>query len=298
MVKIQEVGGIPIFREDHDENQDIPYDSLRKRFKNPNDMPVRVHGERVIASAGTFSDSEMLAAIALKHIVHTPFDLDALNRPKDMNPASLDVKVGYNFFATDVKSKEQGDRTGLYNQYDPDDIKRYFGSPLEATPLREQGELRRRLGIEALNNIDSEHPLMILRPGERILAHTHEFIGIYAPGMGNVQAKSSDGRSGLTVAQDATLLNPGWIGRLVLEIKNENEHEYLPLLVGTAVAQMTYHGTGPVRKDYASTGSYVTGGGIDLEEVISTWNPEQHMLPKPKSAVIPTPIPGLKIGIR
>jgi dCTP deaminase len=197
------------------------------------------------------------------------------------------------FFATDRSTKTRG----LYNPHDPEDIERYFGEPFVAQPLREQGHLKRALGISTLKGIDPEHPLIVLRPGERVLGHTHEFLGILPPGMGNIQAVSTSGRNGLTIAQDATLLNPGWVNRLVLEIKNENEDEYLPLLVGTRIGQMTYHGTGPVEGTYGDSGSYQPASADDIEAIVGTWSP-YDMRPKAKNPQMPPVIPGLAKGIK
>lgn len=281
-----ELNGVEIFREDAPENADTTWDDVRKKFDNPNELPVRVMGERVI-NEGTFSNKEIIAAIALRHIVQYPYN------PALIGEASVDMQLGHNFFATN----RNDDDTGLYNPYDSEDIKRYFGEPFQAAPLREQGELRRKLGIERLNSIDPEHPLIIMRPGERVLGHTHEFIGILPPGMANVYATSSKGRHGITIAQDATYVNPGWVNRLVLEIKNENEDEYLPLLVGDKVAQMTYHGTGPIHGTYADHGSYQHAAATDIQTIVSNWNPYM-MLPVAKKVTLPPQIDGLSEGLK
>lgn len=284
MAKFEELNGVTIFREDDEENQGVFWDTVRRQFTDPNELPVLVKGERVL-STGTFSNKEILAAIALGQIVQYPFN------PSLIGKASVDIQVGHNFYATDKATKT----AGLFNPYDEEDIKRYFGEPFEAAPLREQGELRRKLGVGALNKIDPEHPLVVLRPGERVLGHTHEFMGILPPGMANVYATSSKGRVGITVAQDATFINPGWINRLVLEIKNENEDEYTPLLVGDKAAQITYHSTGPVAGTYS--GEYQHADATNIDEIVRTWRRE-HMLPAAKKVTLPADISGLSGGLR
>lgn len=285
MAKFEALNGVAAFREDDEENRDTSWDVLQKHWE-PNDVPVRVRGDRVI-NEGTFSNNEMLAAIALGHIVQYPHD------PSLIGPASMDVRVGHTFFATDRNTGKKG----LYNPHDSEDILRYFGEPFQAAPLREQGELRRRLGITTLRGIDPEHPLIILRPGERVLGHTHEFLGILPPGMANVYATSSKGRHGITIAQDATFINPGWVNRLVLEIKNENEDEHLPLLFGDKVAQITFHGTGAVRGTYADNGSYQHANAVDIDAIVHSWRPH-HMLPVAKSIAIPPAVDGLSEELR
>lgn len=288
-IKFEEVNGVQIFRENLEENIGTTWDEVRHKFSDLNDMPVRVFGNRIV-NEGTYSNKEILAAIALGHIIQYPFE------PSLIGKGSVDVRLGYHFYATDTSKKKsdgkKNKKAGLYNPQDPEDVTRYFGEHFEAAPLREQGELRRKLGIKTLNGIDPEHPIIIMRPGERLLGHTHEFLGILPPGMANFDATSTKGRNGVTFAQDATFINPGWVNRLVLEIKNENEDEYLPILFGDKVGQITYRGTGPIQGTYGDNGSYQHANAIDIETIVKEWRPS-YMLPVAKPVKIPENIPGL-----
>lgn len=222
--------------------------------------------ERV--NSGVYSNIEIIEAIKAGHIIQYPED------PQLINASSVDVRLGYNFYRTDQSTQKEG----LYNPYDEEDVRRYFGDPLMAEPLKDIGYFTRKFGHLALKGIDPECPVIILRPGERILAHTHEFIGIKAPGTSSMQARSTTGRNGVTVCKDAGWGDPGYINRWTMEIQNENEDEHVPLLVGMPIAQVVFYHTGPVESDYVNlSGNYQSSN--DIDELVRSWTPEQ-MLPK------------------
>lgn len=233
---------------------------------------------------GVYSNLEIIEAIGNGHIVQYPA------APELINASSVDVRLGYNFYRTDISTK----KSGFYNPYDEEDVKRYFGEPLEAMPLREHGYILRKLGLKAINNLDPDHPVIILRPGERILGHTHEFIGIRSPGTSSMQAKSTTGRNGITVCKDAGWGDPGYINRWTMEIENSNEREHVPLPVGMAIAQLVFYHTGEVDKDYTQlSGNYQSS--TNLEELVANWSPDQ-MLPKTyrKSVSLPDKVEGME----
>lgn len=231
---------------------------------------------------GVYSNIEITEAIERGHIVQYPA------APELINASSVDVRLGHYFYVTDRSTQQEG----LYNPYDEEDVKRYFGEPLEALPLREHGEFRRKLGKQTLKGIDPNHPVIILRPGERILGHTHEFIGIKAPGTSSMQAKSTTGRNGVTVCKDAGWGDPGYINRWTMEIENTNE-EHIPLPVGMPIAQLVFYHTGEVNGDYTIlSGNYQAS--TDIEELVKNWSPDQ-MLPKTyrKQVSLPPQIDGV-----
>ncbi len=234
-------------------------------------------------STGVFSNVEIIQAIQDGHIIQYP------GAPELINASSVDVRLGYNFYRTDQSTK----RAGLYNPYDEEDVMRYFGEPLEAMPLREHGTIRRKLGLDALKGIDPDQPIIILRPGERILGHTHEFIGIDEIGTSSMQAKSTTGRNGITVCKDAGWGDPGYFNRWTMEIENSNEREHVPLPVGMAIAQLVFYHMGPVDGSYtALSGNYQSS--TDIHELVQKWTPDQ-MLPRTyrKSVALPPPIEGV-----
>jgi deoxycytidine triphosphate deaminase len=234
---------------------------------------------------GVFSNTQILQAVKDGHIVCTPFD------PKHVAHASLDVTLGYYYYRTERSADHP-----VYNPFQEHDVQRYFEGALEAQPHREWCD---KNGIKLLSGIPAGHPVIPLKPGERILAHTHEFFGIVPPGAFELKSRSSWGRNGIAVCIDAGWVDPGYINRLTLEIYNLNHKEIVLLPVGERIAQAVFHQTGPVKGSYGEgrhkgfSGKYQSG--TDINKLIKDWRPEM-MLPKAylDKRSLPKPIKGLK----
>jgi deoxycytidine triphosphate deaminase len=138
-------------------------------------------------------------------------------------------------------------------------------------------------GHRLLAGIAAGHPVIALKPGERLLCHTHEFFGIIPPGAYELKSRSSWGRNGIAVCFDAGWVDPGYINRLTLEIYNLNSRQTILLPVGERIAQAIFHETGPVAGSYGDNRNGGASGkyqqGSHLPTIIVTWSPEQ-MLPK------------------
>lgn len=222
---------------------------------------------------GVYSNQEILADIDSGNIVIDPFN------PKHVNGSSYDVLLGEYFY----KSGDE-DTNKLYNPYNQEDVVEHFGEVMKAEPLSEHTQIMRTLGISAIKNIPTDHPVIILRPQERILAHTHEFIGI-KQGTTSMQARSTTGRNGIVVCMDAGWGDPGYINRWTMEIKNHNE-QYVVLPVGIRIAQLVFHHTGDVTGEYSElSGKYQTTKAHDLTTIKANWKPSD-MLPKAYKDVI------------
>lgn len=218
---------------------------------------------------GVYSNKQILQAINDDHIVCHPLI------PEHISHASLDVTLGYYYYRI-----EQANERTIYNPFDREDVERYFDGPYKAIP---HGEWAKLNGFTPVVGIPLDHPVIALKPGERILAHTHEFFGIKPPGACEVKSRSSWGRNGVAVCFDAGWIDPGYINRLTLEIYNLNENETVLLPVGERIAQIVFHETGEVEGNYGKgrdggfSGKYQTG--TDLEVLIKTWSPSL-MLPQ------------------
>lgn len=234
---------------------------------------------------GVLSNTEIRQAIASGHIVCQPFN------PRHVAYASLDVTLGHYYYRTE----RVGDRA-IYNPFDESDVRRYFDGPHKAVA---QSKWCNENGIRLLTGIPPHHPVIPLKPGERLLAHTHEFFGIKPPGAYELKSRSSWGRNGIAVCFDAGWVDPGYINRLTLEIYNLNQKEIVLLPVGERIAQAVFHHTGPVEGSYGQrradgfSGKYQRG--TNLGALIRTWTPQQ-MLPKAykDSRLLPPKINGLK----
>lgn len=232
-----------------------------------------------------YSNTQILEAIDDGHIVCLPFNA------KHVSHASLDVTLGHYFFRT-----ERSGHRALYNPFDEEDVKRYFGQVQQAVPHKQWCDEN---GFAPVKGIPDDHPIIALRPGERILAHTHEFFGITPPGACELKSRSSWGRNGIAVCFDAGWIDPGYINRLTLEIFNLNQHETVLLPVGERIAQAVFHDTGEVAGNYGAgrdsgfSGKYQQGTSLD--ELVKNWQPE-HMLPRAYKDArnLPVSVPGLK----
>jgi deoxycytidine triphosphate deaminase len=216
-----------------------------------------------------YSNTQIQKAIDEQHIICHPFN------PKHISHASLDVTLGYYFY----RIERMNERT-IYNPFDAEDVERYFDGPYKAMTHGQWCQLN---GFHPVNNIPLDHPVISLKPRERILAHTHEFFGIKPPGAYEVKSRSSWGRNGVAVCFDAGWVDPGYINRLTLEIYNLNERETVLLPVGERIAQAIFLETGPVEGTYGAgrndsfSGKYQQGS--DLDTIIRTWSPDM-LLPK------------------
>lgn len=211
-----------------------------------------------------YSNSEIKKAVKDGHIIFHPY------QPEHINGSSVDVTLGEWFYRTDRNSFG-----GIYNPFDPKEVTSYFGEPNKAITHKEWQMAR---GMVPFANIADEHPIIVLEPGERILAHTHEFIGIKPPGTTSMQSRSTWGRNGVAVCFDAGWGDPGYINRWTMEIYNLNQRHSVVLPVGERIAQLVFFKTGPVEGAYENlSGKYQTSS--DIKELISGWSPEQ-MLPR------------------
>lgn len=231
---------------------------------------------------GVYSNTQIKQAIKEGHIVFHPYI------EEHIAGSSVDVTLGDWYYRTERPS--QG---GFYNPFDPEAVDLYFGQPQQAET---HADWAKKHGRQLFENIPADHKIIVLRPGERILAHTHEFIGIKAPGTSTMQARSTWGRNGVAVCLDAGWGDPGYINRWTMEIYNMNQHESVVLPVGERIAQLVFYETGPVDLEYKKlSGKYQPADSGKLDEIIADWRPEQ-MLPRAykDKRRVPEPIQGLK----
>ena len=215
---------------------------------------------------GVYSNTEILAALKRHHIVIRPFIA------KNLAGSSYDVTLGEWYYKT-----ERQTQLGIYNPFDEEDVQRYFDGPYQAVPHAKWAKQNNRL---LFKNIPTNHPIIVLQPGERVLAHTYEFIGIKAPGTSTLQARSTWGRNGVAVCLDAGWGDPGYINRWTMEVYNMNQHEAVVLPVGERIAQMVFYHTGLVKGEYTKlSGKYQPAAQDELKAIIDSWSPEL-MLPR------------------
>ncbi|MBI2592478.1 deoxycytidine triphosphate deaminase [Candidatus Saccharibacteria bacterium] len=229
-----------------------------------------------------YSNVQIRKAVKEGHIVCHPFI------KANIAGSSLDVTLGNWYYRT-----ERTGVSGFYNPFDRNDVARYFDGPYKAEIHKYWSKAN---GRQLFEGIPPNQPIIVVRPGERLLGHTHEFIGIKAPGTSTLQARSTWGRNGVAVCIDAGWGDPGYINRWTLEIYNMNQHESVVLPVGERIAQMVFYETGPVEGEYKKlSGKYQPSASTDLSKLVRHWRPEQ-MLPRAykDTRLAPIRIEGLK----
>lgn len=230
-------------------------------------------------AGGVYSNLQIKQAVLNQHIVIHPYI------EEHVNGSSYDVTLGHHYYRT-----ESNNERTIYNPFDIEDVQRYFDGPYKAQSHQDWANYN---GIKLVSGIPENHPIIAIKPGERILAHTHEFIGIKSPGTSSMQARSTWGRNGIAVCLDAGWGDPGYINRWTMEIYNMNQRETVLLPVGERIAQLVFFHTGEVESDYSKlSGKYQSN--FKLKQLILTWSPDQ-MIPKGyrDSRKLPQPIDGV-----
>lgn len=87
--------------------------------------------------------------------------------------------------------------------------------------------------------IVTENDNFIMQPGDFVLAVTLETVRIPADLMGRLEGRSSLGRLGLVVHSTASIFDPGWDGKPVLELGNLGRMA-ISLTPGMRICAMTF----------------------------------------------------------
>lgn len=193
---------------------------------------------------------------------------------ENVSTSSVDVTLGDYYYREQTPSHS---RPKIYNIWNEQHIKDIWGTKVhKAGTAKEKfkGFDLKELGLEANDKV------IILDPGETILAHTNEFIGGRNHITTMMKARSSLGRSFIEVCKCAGWGDVGYVNRWTMEITNNSRHQSIPLVVGRRIAQIVFFETGEILdsdKSYAETGKYQVGS--DLKKMMKDWKPEM-MIPQ------------------
>ena len=197
-------------------------------------------------------------------IVIDPFD------DFNLKTTSYDVALGEWYW----KERHPSGRHTIHNMYDKKSTDKVWEGPCRAELA---SELCERTGV-TLENIPDGAKIILLGPGETILAHTNEYIGGRKICVAKMYARSSLGRNFIEVCKDAGWGDIGYFNRWTMEVTNNSKNFSIPLVVGRRIAQMVFYEVEPLEGDYVDEkGKYQVSG--ELEELKKTWHPEM-MLPR------------------
>jgi len=211
------------------------------------------------------SDKRILESMKEGTVVIEPFDR------RNLATSSYDVTLGEYFFAEQSPSHFEN----IFNIYDKSHIDRVWGAkPKKAKVAR---EMFKKYDFE-WNGISPDDLIILLAPGETILGHTQEFIGGKDHITTMMKARSSLGRSFISVCKCAGWGDVGYINRWTMEIQNTSARYYIPLVVGRRIAQIVFFETGPIAgADYSAGGKYTSS--TKVSELKKSWKPDM-MLPR------------------
>lgn len=199
-------------------------------------------------------------------IIISPF------KRENLATSSYDLSLGEYFFREQSPKYNQS----IFNIWSESDVNHVWGATKpEKAILAKEAFQKYNFCWDGISPTDK---VILLRPGETILAHTNEFIGGKNHITTMMKARSSLGRSFIEICKCAGWGDVGYINRWTMEITNNSKNYIIPLVVGRRISQLVFFETGPiVGKDYTATGKY--NPGKNLAELKKKWKP-QMMLPQ------------------
>lgn len=212
------------------------------------------------------SDTRILEEMKKGDIVIHPFT------ESQLATSSYDVTLGEWFYREQPPKYNHS----LYNIWSKEHMEHVWGADkVERAVVAKEAFKKYNFDWDGIRPDDK---VIIMRPGETILAHTQEFIGGKNHITTMMKARSSTGRNFIEVCKCAGWGDVGYVNRWTMEITNNSKNYIIPLVVGRRIAQIVFFETGQIRaNDYAATGKYASS--TNLTELKKNWKPEM-MLPR------------------
>jgi dCTP deaminase len=214
------------------------------------------------------SDKKILENKKVGDIIIEPFKIE------NLATSSYDVTLGDYYFREEMSSRY--DDT-IYNIYNKDHTDRVWGTV--ARKAKTAKEVFKNFKFDWVGIVPTDK-VILLAPGETILAHTNEYIGGKHHITTMMKARSSLGRNFIEVCKCAGWGDVGYVNRWTMEITNNSRSHHIPLVVGRRIAQIIFFETGEIiskENNYAKLGKYQTSD--DIKILKKDWKPES-MLPK------------------
>lgn len=172
---------------------------------------------------------------------------------------SYDITLGENFF-------RNAKAIPFFNPWCAEHVRAYWGKALKAEVATQDDAAE--MGLKP------GQKYILLAPGETILGHTNEFIGGANFITTIMKARSSIGRSVVTICRCAGMGDIGYQNRWTMEITNSSSSQIV-LPVDSRVGQIVFYYSNVPIKSYE--GKYQSTK--DLDQLMMIWKPED-MLPK------------------
>ncbi|MEX2010503.1 MAG: hypothetical protein WD874_01720, partial [Parcubacteria group bacterium] len=181
------------------------------------------------------SDCKILEELKKGDIVIDPF------RQDNLATSSYDVTLGEYYF----REQPSKHNHNIYNIWSKEHTDHVWGrKPYKAEKASVVFQ-KYKFNWEGISPNDK---IILLGPGETLLAHTQEFIGGRNHITTMMKSRSSLGRNFIEVCKCAGWGDVGYVNRWTMEITNNSSHYSIPLVVGRRIAQIIFFETGPILK--------------------------------------------------
>lgn len=211
------------------------------------------------------SDKKILEEMKVGNIIISPF------KKVNLATSSYDVTLGEYYFREQPSKHDHN----IYNIWSKRHTDHVWGTKPKRADKASKVFQKYKFRWEGIKPSDK---VILLQPGETILAHSNEFIGGKNHITTMMKARSSMGRNFIEVCKCAGWGDVGFFNRWTMEITNNSRNYAIPLVVGRRIAQIIFFETGSILKnDYTKKGKYQATQNI--KEVKKNWKPI-NMLPK------------------
>jgi dCTP deaminase len=215
------------------------------------------------------SDKKILENKKSGDIIIEPFKIE------NLATSSYDVTLGEYYYREQRPERYNHDIFNIYSEKDMNHV--WKGTDFKKA--KKASEVFKNYKFDFIG-ISPSDKVILLKPGETILAHTNEYIGGKNHITTMMKARSSMGRSFIEVCKCAGWGDVGYVNRWTMEITNNSRNYSVPLVVGRRIAQIVFFETGEINGvDYSEIKTSKYSSSTDMKILKKNWKPTD-MLPK------------------